>query len=108
MEKGEFDNLPGEGKPLELDDDSRIPEDCRLAYKILKNADCVPPEIEAKKTIRQMEDLLDNTQDEKEKYKLIKKINYTIMKLNMTHDASPLFEEKQVYYQKLIDKLSKK
>lgn len=108
QEKGEFDNLPGEGEPLKLDDDRHIPEDLRLAYKILKNADCVPPEIETKKEIRQMEDLLENIQDEKEKYKLIKKINYTIMKLNMNHKPSPLFEEKQIYYQKLIDKLGKK
>ena len=108
QEKGEIDNLPGEGEPLKLDDDRHIPEDLRLAYKILKNADCVPPEIETKKEIRRMEDLLENIQDEKEKYKLIKKINYTIMKLNMNHDTSPLFEEKQVYYQKLIDKLGKK
>ena len=76
LERGEFDNLPGRGEPLKLEDDSNVPEDLRLAYKILKNADCLPPEIEAKKEIRQMEDLLETIPDEKERYKLIKKINY--------------------------------
>jgi hypothetical protein len=105
--KGEFDNLPGRGKPIEFEEDRHIPEDLRLAYKILKNADCLPPEIEEKKEIRQMEDMLANIPDEKEKYKLIKKINYKIMKLNMQGNKSPLLEEKQVYYSKLVERLGK-
>jgi len=108
MERGEFDNLPGQGKPLPLEEDSHIPEELRVAYKILKNADCLPPELEAKKEIRQMEDLLANIPDEKERYKLIKKINYMIMRLNMMGKRSPLFEEKQVYYKKLVDKVGQK
>jgi len=108
MERGEFDNLPGQGKPLIFEEDSHIPEDLRVAYKILKNADCLPPELEAKKEIRQMEDLLAKIPDEKERYKLIKKINYMIMRLNMMGKRSPLFEEKQVYYKKLVDKVGQK
>lgn len=107
-ERGEFDDLPGQGEPLHLVDDSNVPEDLRLAYKVLKNADCLPPELEAKKEIRQMEDLLDNIPDEKEKYKLIKKINYQIMKLNVSGKKSPLFEEQEIYYKKLVDRFSKK
>ena len=44
--RGELDNLPGAGRPLELDDDALVPEDLRLAYRILKNAGFVPPEID--------------------------------------------------------------
>jgi hypothetical protein len=106
--KGEFDDLPGQGSPLKIEDDRHIPEDLRLAHKILKNADCLPPEIEEKKEIRQMEDMLANIPDEKEKYKLIKKINYKIMKLNMMGKKSPLIEEKQLYYKKLVERLEKK
>ena len=47
--KGDFQDLPGSGQPLNLDDDNFVAEDLRLAYKILKNADFVPPEIEIKK-----------------------------------------------------------
>jgi hypothetical protein len=107
QEKGEFNNLPGKGKPLQLDDDSGVPEDLRLAYKILKNADCLPPEIELKKEIRQMEDMLADIPDEKERYRLIKKINLKITKLNMMGRKSPLFEESQVYYGKILDKIGK-
>ena len=104
---GEFDNLPGQGKPLALEDERHVPEDLRLAYKILKNADCLPPELQEKKEIRQMEDLLAGIPDEQKRYKLIKKINYKIMKLNMMGRKSPLFEEKQIYYKKLADKMAK-
>jgi hypothetical protein len=48
VSRGELANLPGEGRPLELDDDPLIPEDLRIAYRILKNAGFAPTEIEAK------------------------------------------------------------
>ena len=105
-ERGEFRDLPGKGKPLCLEDESNIPEDLRLAYKILKRADCLPPELELRKEIRQMEDLLDSIPEEKEKYKMIKKINYKILKLNMMGHKSPLLEEKEIYYKKVLEKLS--
>ena len=108
QKRGEFDDLPGRGEPLRIEDDSHIPEDLRLAYKILKNADCLPPEIELKKEIRQMEDMLENIPDEKEKYRQIKKINYKIMKLNLMGNKSPLLEETQIYYKKLLDKSGRK
>lgn len=108
QEKGDFDNLPGRGKPLKLEDDSGVPEDMRMAYKILKNADCLPPELELKKEIRQMEDMLAGIPDEKERYRLIKKINLKITRLNMMGRGSPLLEADQVYYGKVVDKLNSK
>lgn len=47
MRKGELSGLPGEGRPLALDDDSMVPEELRVAYRILKNAGYAPPEVEA-------------------------------------------------------------
>ncbi len=104
VNRGDFDDLPGRGQPLQVEDDSRVPEDLRLAYKILKNANCLPPELELRKEIRQMEDLLENIPDEKEKYRQIKKINFKIMKLNLIGNRAPLLEEKQIYYKKLVDR----
>jgi hypothetical protein len=105
QDKGEFDELPGRGRPLELEDDSRVPEDLRLAYKILKNADCLPPELHLKKEIRQMEDLLEQVPDEREKYRLLKKINFMVLKLNMMGKKSPLLEERERYYAKVAERL---
>jgi len=103
LEKGEFDNLPGKGEPLATEDISNIPEDLRMAYRILKNADCLPPELQLKKEIRQMEDMLEDIPDEKEKYRQIKKINYKIMRLNLMGKKSPLLEEKGIYYKKVVN-----
>ena len=107
--RGEFDDLPGSGEPLNIEDDSHVPEDLRLAYKILKNADCLPPELALKKEIRQMEDMLEKIPDEKEKYRQIKRINYKILQLNMMgRGSSPLLAETEIYYGKLVDKMAQK
>jgi hypothetical protein len=44
VSRGELDNLPGAGRRLE--DDALVPEELRLAYRILKNAGFVPPEVQ--------------------------------------------------------------
>lgn len=106
--RGEFDDLPGSGEPLKIEDDSHVPEDLRLSYKILKNANCLPPELQLKKEIRQMEDMLEKIQDEKEMYRQLKSINYKITKLNILGKGSPLLEETEIYYKKLVEKLGHK
>jgi hypothetical protein len=68
VSRGELEGLPGEGRPLELDDDKLIPEDLRLAYRILKNAGFVPPEVEALNEIADLERLV--TKDSKAVRKL--------------------------------------
>ncbi len=105
QEEGVFDNLPGKYKPLKLEDWSNVPQDLRLAYKILKNAGFLPPELELKKEILRMEDLLEQLTDEKEAYRLVKEINLKIMKLNMMKKKSPLLEENQIYYKKVLEKI---
>lgn len=105
QKKGEFDNLEGSGEPLDLLNDQTVAEELRLAYKILKNADCLPPEIEIKKEIRQAEELLSAMSETTEKYRAMKKLNYLIMKLNTLRSTAIEFEEPQKYSDKLIKKL---
>ncbi len=105
IQRGEFENLPGSGKPLKFDDELHIPDDLRMAYKVLKNADCLPPELELKKEIRTAEDLLSELKDESEKYRQIKKINYLIMKLNTLRQGSVQWEEQQRYYEEVVEKV---
>jgi len=105
QKKGEFDNLEGTGEPLDLAADQAVAEELRLAYKILKNADCLPPEIEIKKEIHQTEELLAGMTDTAEKYRTMKKLNFLIMKLNTIRSTSIKFEEPQKYTDKLIKKL---
>jgi hypothetical protein len=56
--KGEFDDLPGTGEPLTLDDDSHIPPELRAGYRLLKNAGCLPPELEQRREAIQLLEIL--------------------------------------------------
>ena len=107
QKKGEFENLIGSGMPLQINENFYIPEELRLAYKILKNADCVPPEIELKKEIKQTEDLLAGMQETSEKYRILKKLNFLIMKLNTIRDTSVMCEMPQHYMEKLVGRIEK-
>jgi hypothetical protein len=88
QEQGAFENLPGSGQPLPLEDDQHIPEDLRMAHKVLKNADCLPPEVQLRKEIRTTEDLLSGMTDTVQKYRTIKKLNFLILKLNAMRDTN--------------------
>lgn len=52
--RGEFDDLPGMGQPMQLDDDLLVPEEVRVAHRILKNAGYVPPEAQQISEINQL------------------------------------------------------
>ncbi len=105
QQRGVFDNLEGRGKPLVFCDDRHVPEDLRLAYKILKNADCLPPEIELKKEIRKTEDLLAGMRDTALRYRTLKKLNFLIFKLNSMRNTAIQFEEPQQYMDKLAARI---
>lgn len=105
IQKGEFDNLEGKGKPLKFEDDSHIPPDLRMAYKILKNAGFLPPELMAEKEINDALDLLTEMKDERKRYKQIKKLNIMITKMNMLRQRPVNFEKNQVYFHKIVEKV---
>ena len=58
--RGEFDNLPGAGKPLP-EEDMSVPEELRLAHRILKNAGVLPPELGELSEINQLMTALDRS-----------------------------------------------
>jgi len=74
IERGEFDNLPGKGKPIHLDDLSNIPEEHRATYLLLKNAGFAPEELQVKKDINALRELVNSCQDEEEKALLKKEL----------------------------------
>ena len=61
--RGEFDDLPGAGAPLLLDDDALVPEEVRVANRILKNAGFVPPAVEQLRALRDLQTELDAVSD---------------------------------------------
>jgi hypothetical protein len=80
--QGLFDNLPGKGKPLKLDDDSGIPEGLRLAFKILKNSNCLPIEMELRKEVFNIRQLLDAAIDPETRQERRRDLNLLILRIN--------------------------
>src|SRR5262245_5077021 len=78
QEKGEFDDLPGAGAPLALDDDALVPEDLRAAYRLLKNAGFIPPELEVHREIRELEQLLQTVEDDAGRSRLCARLNFLL------------------------------
>jgi hypothetical protein len=80
--EGLFDNLPGKGKPLNLDEDSAVPEDLRLSFKILKNANCLPIEMELRKEIYNLRQLYDAAIDPETRKELRRELNLLTLRFN--------------------------
>ena len=69
-------------KPLPLEDDAFVPDDLKMAYKILKNSGYVPPEVETRKEIQKLEDLIAKTEDSHQRLKQMKKLDVLMMKID--------------------------
>ena len=101
---GVFDNLPGKGKPLELEDLSWVPEDLRIGYHILKNAHVLPPEAELLKDIHTIEDLLKHVEDEGQRRALAKSIQSKLISLDLIRRRSMSMTTLRDYNRKLVEK----
>ena len=83
MENGEFDNLPGKGRPIDLSDYFKTPQELRVAYSLLKNAAVIPEEIALKKEIETLKELRKKIADRQETARLTRKINLKATQLNL-------------------------
>ncbi len=83
IRNGEFANLPGKGKPLRLEDLSHVPPELRAAYLLLKNAGVLPVELQLKKEIIRLQDLLNCCSEEPEQRAIKKQLNDKILRFNL-------------------------
>lgn len=74
QERGEFDNLPGKGKPIDLSTYFETPEDVRVAQSVLKNAGMTLPEVQLLREIAQLREVFAAPVDEKKKVEIQKQI----------------------------------
>jgi hypothetical protein len=81
--RGEFDNLPGKGKPLDLDAYFATPEHLRMGYSILKNADIIPEEMELLRQIEALKESLDSSTTPMAKKALRQQLSEKLANLNM-------------------------
>lgn len=84
--QGLLDNLPGAGRPLVLADDRLVPEPLRAAYRILSNAGCVPPEVDARREVAALVSILATLDDDGARRLTLAKI--ALLKARLESSAS--------------------
>ncbi|MBO4296626.1 MAG: DUF1992 domain-containing protein [Desulfovibrio sp.] len=104
--EGAFDDLPGKGRPLQYEDDSGIPEDLRMAYKVLKNSGCLPPEIQERKEISSLAEMVEHCSDEQTRLRQMHKLEVLIFRAKTRQGRSlRLAEINDAYFDKLLDRI---
>ena len=106
VDRGEFENLPGTGEALILDDDPFIPEDMRMAYRILKNAGYIPPEIELRRDISVLEQDLAGDMDDETRGRTLKKLQCLFLRLDESRRRQAGLLIQQDYYRKIINRMA--
>jgi hypothetical protein len=107
MARGDFDNLPGRGKPIVQEDLSGMPEELRMAYKVLKNAGCVPPEVELTNEVASLRRLVLDMEESDERQSRVRELNFKLMKLEMTRKRPLSLDLLPEYQEKLLDRLQR-
>lgn len=105
QKSGEFDNLPGTGEPLCLEDDSHIPEELRAGYRLLKNAGCLPPELAQRKEALELRDLLQGVQEDDPRYHELNR-RLTLLELKLRQAGLNTDFLRGEYADKLIQKMN--
>lgn len=86
MARGEFDNLGGAGKPIDLSAYFDTPEEIRLAYSVLKSADILPQEAELLKEIAALKEAAGIEKDSKKRERLLKQVESRRLEFNLRMD----------------------
>lgn len=108
LARGEFERLPGLGKPLQLDDDADIPPELRVAYRILKNAGALPPEVELRREIASAEALLLAATSAAERTEAGHKLDYLLTRLALSRRGARNIALESAYREQLAQKLNRK
>lgn len=104
IERGELCGLPGEGKSLQLDDDSTVPEELRVAYRLLKNAGFLPPELQLRKELREAEQLLQQL-PESERSRAHARLELLQLRLAASRRQPINLLLEDYYWQRLLERL---
>ncbi len=106
IDRGDFENLEKSGRPLVFEDETWIPEDLRAAYRVLKNSGCIPPELEVRKEVLSLRKLIDTIDDDKERLRKIRDLNFKLMKLGEMRKRPLHLEQFPQYEERIWKKLA--
>ena len=101
QQRGDFEGLEGQGRPLPDQSDPFMPETLRMAYKVLKNSGYVPEAIQSQREIRSLIECLERETDELRKMRQIQKVQLFLARAKIRHGGL-LQEENEAYFQKVV------
>jgi hypothetical protein len=104
--RGDFDHLPGAGRPLAFEDESWIPPELRMAYRILKNAGFVPPEVEQRRELADAAKFLATSHDDAARARAAKRLNYLLMFLDRRNNGCTHLLLRGEYYARVIERMT--
>ena len=104
IREGNLDCTKFKDQPMVFEDDSHVPVDLKMAYKILKNSGHLPPEIQTRKEIHNLEQLIAKTEDEHLRVKQMKKLSLLMIKLDTQRKTSNSISSQDSYYDKIVEK----
>lgn len=90
IQEGQFENLPGKGKPLELEDLSGMPQDMRMSYLMMKNSGYLPEEVRVRKEIVSLEEMIEICKDPEERERHKKKLSEKELKWKMMMEKNTM------------------
>lgn len=103
MERGEFEHLKGAGKPLPKDDDPCVPMNLQMAYKILKNGGYLPPEMELRKEINNLAELLSTLEEGEERSTRLRRLRFLLEKFSSLRKLP--FDEESRYFNEILARI---
>ena len=102
--RGEFDDLPGQGRPLQLEEDNPfVPEELRTALRLLKNAGFIPPEVALRREIGSVEALLREATTREQREAASARLRLLLQRLGAERSAS--LQVQGLYFEALAARL---
>ncbi|MEN8140286.1 MAG: DnaJ family domain-containing protein [Thermodesulfobacteriota bacterium] len=94
------------GRPLVHEDDSFVPADLKMAYKMLQNSGFVPPEVQERQEVARLEDLIAKSEDSHERLRQLKKLEVLLMKMNLQGSGRlENIQAQEEYLQRVVERV---
>ena len=105
MERGEFDDLPMKGQPLRLDEDANVPDELRMAYKLLKNGGYLDEATLGEVPPSSLDALMRHCPDERVKLRQMLKLHVVESRFGREAGRRPRLEAAEAYRDKVVDRM---
>ena len=106
LQEGNLSSPEWKNRRVPLHDDRFVPSELKMAYKILKNSGYLPPEIEERKEVQRLEEMIAKTEDEHTRLQQMRKLSVLLMKIDAKRGSCSNIAHQDEYYRKVVERVS--